>query len=100
MNENESSTAITSVSALGQAFCRVTVMPGRTGSTQARTFGTPSTATRQLGHAPAMQESPRGRWYLKERENVVMPAAAAAATIMSPSTATLLRPATLDVLRP
>ena len=46
-----------------------TSAPARTGSTQTRTFGTPSTVIMQFGQRPEQQRRPRGRWYLKLREN-------------------------------
>ena len=59
----------------GHAFWAFTFMPPAMGVMQARTVGTPSTSTRQLGHAPPQQSSPRGRWYLKEREKMRTPEA-------------------------
>ena len=69
----------------GQAFCRCTRIPSRTGSVQVRTLGMPSTCIRQLGQEPVMQNSPRGRWYLKDRAVMSNPAAAMAEPIVSPS---------------
>jgi hypothetical protein len=59
----------------GQAFCGRTRIPARTGSTQARTLGTPSTFIKQLGHFPEKHSTPRGRWYLKLRLKMRTPAA-------------------------
>ena len=64
-----------SKSSEGTAFWWVTRIPSRTGSTQARTPGSPSTVTRQFAQAPEQHSSPRRRWYLNERENVRRPAA-------------------------
>ena len=50
-------------------------MPCSTGVMQARTVGCPSTSTMQFGHWPEQHIRPRGRWYLKERENTRVPAA-------------------------
>jgi hypothetical protein len=74
----------------------VTVIPERTGSVQARTFGTPSTSTRQFGHRPAQQRSPRGRWYLKLRLTIRTPAAWSAEPTVSPLNALTLRPANVN----
>ena len=60
-------------------------MPSRTGSPHARTPGRPSTATSEFVHCPRAHISPRGRWYLNERENVRRPAANSAEAIVSPS---------------
>jgi hypothetical protein len=68
-------------------FCAATRAPSRTGSTQTRTFGTSSTCIMQFGHAPEQQSSPRGRWYLNEREKTRRPAANKADPIVSPSNA-------------
>ena len=65
----------TSRSRLPQTFCAVTCAPSRSGSTQTRTFGTPSTVIMQFGQWPVQQSRPRVRWYLNERENVLRPAA-------------------------
>ena len=51
----------------------------------ARTVGTPSTSTRQLGHWPLQHRRPRGRWYLNERENTRTPAAYSAEATVSPA---------------
>ena len=59
----------------GRALWCCSSMPGFTARVQARTLGSPSTVTRQLGQFPAAQRSPRGRWYLKLRLKVVVPAA-------------------------
>ena len=59
----------------GQAFCPLTTAPFLAGSTQTRTLGTPSTVIRQLGHRPATQVRPRGRWYLNDLLNMRTPAA-------------------------
>ena len=63
----------------------LTSIPCRTDSVHARTPGQPSTSTRQFGHWPAQQSSPRGRWYLKLREIVRRPEAWSAEPIVSPS---------------
>ena len=76
---------IASKSSDGVAFMCTTFMPSRTGSVQARTPGASSTCTRQFGHWPAQHISPRGRWYLKLREKVRLPAANRAEPIVSPS---------------
>jgi hypothetical protein len=49
-----------------------------------RTFGTPSTVIMQFGQLPEQQRSPRGRWYLKLRENTRRPEAKSAEPIVSP----------------
>ena len=80
----------------GLAFMCLTRMPGLTGSVQARTPGQPSTSTRQLGHCPAQQSSPRGRWYLKLRESTLRPDACSAEPIVSPSKASTVLPSKLN----
>ena len=60
-------------------------MPCSTGVMQARTVGWPSTSTRQFGHWPEQHIRPRGRWYLKERENTRVPAAKRAEAMVSPA---------------
>ncbi len=74
-----------------------TRMPARTGSVQARTPGQPSTSTRQFGHWPAQQRSPRGRWYLKLRESTRRPLACSAEPIVSPSKAVTGLPSKLKL---
>ena len=74
-----------------------TSMPSRTGSVHARTPGAPSTVTRQFGHWPAQHISPRGRWYLNERENVRRPPANSAEAMVSPSYAVIGLPSKLNV---
>ena len=69
----------------GHAFWCVTVIPLVAGSPQARTPGRPSTATSEFEHCPHAHISPRGRWYLNERENVRQPEANRAEAIVSPS---------------
>ena len=59
-------------------------MPCSMGVTQARTVGSPSTSTRQFGHWPEQHISPRGRWYLNEREKTRTPASYSAEAIVSP----------------
>src|SRR6266545_717809 len=71
-------------------------MPGRTGSVQARTFGMPSTLTRQFGQRPAQQRRPRGRWYLKLRLTIRTPAAWRAEPTVSPWKAEIVRPAKVN----
>ena len=83
---------ITSKPSDGDAFMCSTFIPSRTGSVQARTPGAPSTCTRQLGHWPAQQRRPRGRWYLKLREKVRWPEANSAEPIVSPSRAATFFP--------
>ncbi len=61
MNENVFSHPWMSRSTEGQAFWRSTRIPSLTGSVHARTFGIPSICIKQLGHAPVMHCSPRGR---------------------------------------
>ncbi len=80
----------------GLAFMCFTFMPGLTGSVQARTPGQPSTSTRQLGHWPAQQRRPRGRWYLKLRDSTFCPDACSAEPIVSPSNASTLLPSKLN----
>ena len=65
-------------------FWGVTTTPSRSGSTQTRTFGTPSTVIMQFGQCPEQQSSPRRRWYLNERENTRRPFAKSADPIVSP----------------
>ena len=67
---------------------------------QARTFGIPSICIRQFGHAPVMHESPRGRWYLKDRAVIVTPAAASAEPTVSPSNASIVRALETEADRP
>jgi len=80
-----STARIASNSSDGDAFMCSTRMPSRTGSVQARTPGAPSTETRQLGHCPAQQSRPRGRWYLKLLEKTRRPPANSAVAIVSPA---------------
>ena len=75
----------------------LTSIPCRTGSVHARTPGQPSTSTRQFGHWPAQQSSPRGRWYLKLREIVRRPEAWSAEPIVSPSYASTRLPSNSKV---
>jgi hypothetical protein len=88
---------MTSKSSDGDAFMCSTFMPSRTGSVQARTPGAPSTCTRQLGHCPAQQSSPRWRWYLKLREKVRCPEANRAEPIVSPSRPVTFLPSKLKL---
>ena len=92
MNENVFSHPWMSWFTLGQAFCRSTRIPSRTGSVHERTFGISSICIRQFGHAPVMQNSPRGRWYLNERPVIPTPEAASAEPTVSPSNAPTRRP--------
>ena len=71
----EASVCRASRSSDGQALMCSTCMPSSIGVMQARTAGSPSTWTRQLGHWPLQHSRPRGRWYLNERENTRMPSA-------------------------
>ena len=80
-----STTRRRSKSSLPSTFCGSTTAPSRRGSTQTRTFGTPSTVIRQFGQWPAQQRSPRGRWYLNEREKTRLPPAKSADPIVSPA---------------
>ena len=66
-------------------FCARTSAPVRSGSTQTRTFGTPSTVIRQFAQLPVQHWSPRGRWYLKLREKTRRPVAKRAEAIESPA---------------
>ena len=45
----------------------------------------PSTVIMQFGQLPEQQSSPRGRWYLKLRENTRRPEAKSAEPIVSPA---------------
>ncbi len=92
MNENVSSQPWMSRSTDGQAFCRWTVIPSRTGMVHARTFGIPSICIRQFGQDPVMHWIPRGRWYLNERLVMATPAAERADPTVSPSNAWTVRP--------
>src|SRR5439155_7226962 len=82
-----STTAIRSRSSDPSTFCARTRSPSRTGSTQTRTFGTPSTSIRQFGQPPEQQRSPRARWYLKLREKMRRPETKSADPIVSPAKA-------------
>src|SRR3990172_11422381 len=75
-----------------RTFCPSTTAPSRIGSVQTRTFGTPSTVIRQFGQWPEQQRSPRGRWYLNEREKTRFPAAKAAEPSVSPSKPSTFQP--------
>ena len=68
-----------------QTFCGSTSAPARIGSTQTRTFGTPSTVIMQFGQWPEQQRRPRGRWYLNEREKIRRPDAKSAEPNVSPA---------------
>src|SRR5438093_286874 len=46
----------------------------------------------QFGHWPEQQRSPRGRWYLKEREKIRWPAANKAEPRVSPANASTRSP--------
>src|SRR5207344_3631464 len=76
-----------------RTFCPSTTAPSRIGSTHVRTFGTPSTVIMQFGQWPEQQRSPRGRWYLNERENTRFAAANAAEAMVSPSNPVTFQPA-------
>ena len=52
-----------------------TCIPAAIGVVHARTAGSPSTWTRQLGHWPEQHRRPRLRWYLNEREKIRTPPA-------------------------
>ncbi len=56
-------------------FCPDTTAPSRTGVTQTRTFGCPSTVIWQFAQWPEQHWRPRGRWYLKLREKILRPEA-------------------------
>src|SRR5207344_2344019 len=79
-----------------RTFWPSTTAPSRIGSVQTRTFGTPSTVIWQFGQWPEQQRSPRGRWYLNERENTRFPAAKAADAIVSPSKPVIFQPANVN----
>jgi len=51
----------------------LTTAPSRTGVTQTRTFGCPSTVIWQFAQCPEQHCRPRGRWYLKLREKTRCP---------------------------
>src|SRR5919198_3155215 len=78
-------TARRSCSSEPSTFWARTCAPSRTGSTQTRTFGTPSTCIMQFGQLPEQQSKPRGRWYLKLREKTRRPAAKSAEPMVSPA---------------
>jgi len=80
-------TDIQSRSSDPSTFWALTTMPGRTGSTQTRTFGVPSTVIWQFGQWPEQQSRPRGRWYLKLRLKMRRPAANSAEPTVSPGKA-------------
>ena len=66
---------MTSKSSDGQAFWCSTTMPSRTTSLEARMPGAPSICTSEFAPCPAQSISPRGRWYLNEREKILRPPA-------------------------
>ena len=79
-----------------RTFWPSTTAPSRIGSVHTRTFGTPSTVIWQFGQWPEQQRSPRGRWYLNEREKTRLPAAKAADAIVSPSKPVTFQPANVN----
>src|SRR6516165_4850040 len=83
-----------SCAAVPSAFCDSTVSPSRHGVSHARTFGWPSTRTRQEAHEPERQNGPRGRWYLALRETSGLPAARSAEVTLSPRRAGTRSPST------
>ena len=76
------------------AFCVSIRSPSRHDVSQARTFGSPSTRTRQAAHEPERQKGPRGRWYLVLRLEMGRPAASRADVTLSPERAGMRSPST------
>ena len=76
----------------GHTFWGVTFNPGATNLTHARTLGSSPARTMQFVSAPVMANGARGRWYLKDRLNILTPAAHNALATVSPSNPLYVRP--------